>query len=182
MKRNQLPILASFGKEGEQLTFGLGVRERTATGTVFMLNELILLDSSNLSRQFAYRISPTPEFQNHLYFRANSTKQEILEFPTHPDSQSRFTLRVTLPIDEQDASPNSTERLAETVILFMRLGITDSSRSCCSTRESLPRVSLCGATRSPWTSFRRFTCLVNLKLVVPTGTMKSMTDRYGFPA
>ena len=143
MNRNQSPTLSGFGKEVilrirqkeadqlhrhmrqvsqcEQIAFGLGVHERTANGTVFILNELLLPDSSELSNQSACSISPALEFMNYLYFRASSTKQDIMEFHTHPGSQSP----IFSSIDEHHASLNAeyiTERLPEPVTLLMVVG------------------------------------------------------------
>ena len=143
MKRSDSNAISSYGSEvtlrirqqeydqlskhmrkdthNEQMAFGLGMHERTAHGTVFMPNELILPDSSDLGHQSAGGIAPTHEFQSYVYFRASQTGQDIIEFHTHPGSHKpSFS-----SIDEHYAYPNAeciTERLSEPTTFMMVVG------------------------------------------------------------
>jgi len=89
IRRKEADVLAEHMRQdiqNEQMAFGLGVHQRTAAGTVFMLNELVLPDPSDLAHQSAGRVCPTREFQSYVYFLASLTGQDIVEFHTHPGS------------------------------------------------------------------------------------------------
>ncbi len=124
MKRMQQDNLSSLGREtivrtnrvvgkvlqehmrqdrrNEQMAFGMGRSARTAAGTLYLIDELILPDKQDLCMQSAGSVCPTQEFQGYVYFRANQTGATIFEFHTHP---GRGTPHFS-GIDETHAYPN----------------------------------------------------------------------------
>jgi molybdopterin/thiamine biosynthesis adenylyltransferase len=105
----------------EQMGFALGVHERTANGTVFLVNEVILPGSDDLGEQSAGGVSPTHDFQSYVYFRSEQTGQDIIEFHTHPGSHTpHFS-----SIDEHHGHSNAaciSRRLPDPVTLLMVVG------------------------------------------------------------
>lgn len=105
----------------EQMAFGLGCHQQTARGTVFQVRELLLPDASDLAHQSAGGVTPTREFLSYVYFRALQTKQDILEFHTHPGSGAPCFSG----IDETYAYPNAeyiSENLPDPVTFVMVVG------------------------------------------------------------
>ncbi|NOY42833.1 MAG: hypothetical protein GXP26_13485 [Planctomycetes bacterium] len=105
----------------EQMAFGLGCHQQTARGTVFQVRELLLPSASDLAHQSAGGVTPTREFLSYVYFRALQTKQDILEFHTHPGSG----VPCFSGIDETYAYPNAeyiSENLPDPVTLVMVVG------------------------------------------------------------
>lgn len=108
-------------RRNEQMAFGLGRGATTATGTLFLIEELILPDKDDLSMQSAGAVCPTQEFQGYVYFRAQQTGACIFEFHTHPGrGVPRFS-----GIDEIHAYPNGDyirDKLPQTTTLVMIVG------------------------------------------------------------
>ncbi len=105
----------------EQMAFALGVHERAANETIFLLNEVILPGREDLSEQSAGGVCPTHDFQSYVYFRSEQTGQDIIEFHTHPGSHTpRFS-----SIDEHHGHANAaciSQRLPGPVTLLMVVG------------------------------------------------------------
>jgi molybdopterin-synthase adenylyltransferase len=68
----------------EQMGFALADPIRTAGGTIFLLDELILPDSQDLDEQSVAGVSPSDHFQRTVYRLAKKTGKSMIEFHTHP--------------------------------------------------------------------------------------------------
>ncbi|TWU21312.1 HesA/MoeB/ThiF family protein [Bythopirellula polymerisocia] len=105
----------------EQMAFGLGYHQQTAQGTIFQVNDIILPDESDLAHQSAGGVTPTREFLSYVYFQAFQTKQDIIEFHTHPGAcVPHFS-----GIDETYAYPNAeymSEHLPDPITLVLVVG------------------------------------------------------------
>ncbi|TWU20726.1 HesA/MoeB/ThiF family protein [Bythopirellula polymerisocia] len=124
MRRREADALCAHMRQDtryEQMAFGLGCHIRTSQGTVFMMNELLLPGASDLAHQSAGGVTPTRELLAYLYFRASITRQDIMEFHSHPGGGvPRFS-----GIDESHAYRDAkylTEHLPNPVTLLMVVG------------------------------------------------------------
>lgn len=124
IRRKEADFLAKHMRQdchNEQMAFGLGIHQRTALGTVFMLNEVVLPGTSDLSYQSAGSVCTTREFLSYVYFRAIQTGQDIIEFHTHPGLHTPCFSS----IDEHHAYPNAeyiTDQLPEPITFLMVVG------------------------------------------------------------
>jgi molybdopterin/thiamine biosynthesis adenylyltransferase len=105
----------------EQMAFGLASQAKTAEGTLFLVNELVLPDNSDLAEQSIVGICPTKECQNYVYFRAQQTGKSIVEFHTHPGGGvPHFS-----GVDETHGYPNAeyiSAKFQEPTTLLMVVG------------------------------------------------------------
>ncbi len=110
----------------EQMAFGLATHTETADGTIFLVNEFIIPDKSDLAKQSTASVCPTRDYQAYVYYRASQSRKSIVEFHTHPGSGTP----VFSGIDESHAHPNAryiTDKLPEPVTLVMVVGNNDFS-------------------------------------------------------
>ena len=105
----------------EQMAFGLASHAKTAEGTLFLVNELVLPEASDLAEQSIVGICPTKEYQDYIYFRAQQTGKSIVEFHTHPGSGTpQFS-----SVDDAHGYPNAeyiAGKFQEPTTLLMVVG------------------------------------------------------------
>jgi hypothetical protein len=68
----------------EQLAFALASPARTTSGTVLIVNELLLPAPEDLGEQTSVSLCPTADFQGLVYFQALQRQKVIIEFHSHP--------------------------------------------------------------------------------------------------
>ncbi len=143
MKRLQNHEISSFGQEvtlrmtntvaeglfshmrsdrsREQMAFALGKPAKTAAGTVFLVNDVILPDPEDLRDQTVAGVSPTDHLLKHVYWAALRSQSTIVEFHTHPGpGVPQFS-----SVDETHAHPNAeyiVHKFPEPVTLLMIVG------------------------------------------------------------
>ena len=105
----------------EQMAFALARHAKTAQGTLFLIQEVILPDEEDLEEQSPGAVCPTTAFQSYVYQSAHQSGTTIVEFHTHPGSAApHFS-----GIDEHFAHPNGkyiSENFPEPTTLVMVVG------------------------------------------------------------
>jgi molybdopterin/thiamine biosynthesis adenylyltransferase len=69
------------------MAFAFGRHVTTCDGTIFLVHELILPDSTDLATQSTCGVSPSSPFLQKVYEHAYRTRQSIVEFHTHPGTE-----------------------------------------------------------------------------------------------
>ena len=141
----------------EQMAFATARQAKTADGTLFILDEVILPDPPDLGEQSEVGVSPTPAYQRYVYQCAFRSRTSIVDFHTHPGAG----VPVLSDIDELHALRNAqyiTAKFPEPATLLML--VWDSNCDACDGvvydrhREKfrqLDRVEILGRPNRIWT-------------------------------